>query len=57
MLVELLLAVLASGFALGWLFAEALGGSLGVVAVVALCGAVVAWVLAVLVFQVGRLIW
>jgi hypothetical protein len=45
------LAVLASGFALGWLLAEALGGSLAVTAIVALCAAVVAWVLATLVFR------
>jgi hypothetical protein len=45
------LAVLASGFALGWLFAESLDGSLAVVAVVALSAAVVAWVLAVVVFK------
>jgi hypothetical protein len=45
------LAVLASGFALGWLLAEGLGASLAVTAVVALCAAVVAWVLANLVFR------
>ena len=36
------LAVLASGFALGWVFGEALGGSLGVTAVVALSAAAIA---------------
>ena len=45
------LAVLASGFALGWLLAEALGGSPGVAAVVAACAAVVGWVLVVFVFR------
>jgi hypothetical protein len=45
------LAVLASGFALGWLVAEGLGGSLGVAAIVALCAAVVSWVLATVVFR------
>lgn len=50
------LALLASGFALGWLFAESLDGSLAVVAVVALCSAVVAWVLAVLVFKAALLV-
>lgn len=50
------LAVLASGFALGWLVAEALGGSLAVIATVAGCGAVVAWVLATLVFRAGMLV-
>jgi hypothetical protein len=45
------LAVLASGFALGWLVAEALGASLGVAAIVALCAAVVGWVLATVVFR------
>jgi hypothetical protein len=47
------LAVLASGFALGWLLAESLGGSLGVAAVVAASGAVLAWVLATLVFRMS----
>ena len=55
-LFSLHLAVLASGFALGWLFAESLDGSLAVVAVVALCGAAVAWVLAVLVFEAALLV-
>jgi hypothetical protein len=45
------LAVLASGFALGWLVAEGLGGSLAVAAIVALCVAVVGWVLATVVFR------
>jgi hypothetical protein len=45
------LAVLASGFALGWLVAEGLGASLGVAAIVALCVAVVGWVLATVVFR------
>jgi hypothetical protein len=45
------LAVLASGFALGWLVAEGLGASLAVTAIVALCAAVVGWVLATLVFR------
>ena len=47
------LAVLASGFALGWVLGESLGGSLGVTAIVALCGAVVAWVLATFVFRMS----
>ncbi|CCH86967.1 Putative Nickel/cobalt efflux system [Modestobacter italicus] len=50
------LAVLASGFALGWLLAESLGGSLGVISIVALCAAVVAWVLATLVFRAALLV-
>jgi hypothetical protein len=50
------LAVLASGFALGWLVAESLGGSVAVVATVALCAAVVAWVLATLVFRAALLV-
>jgi hypothetical protein len=45
------LAVLASGFALGWLVAEGLGGSLAVTAIVAACVAVVGWLLATLVFR------
>ncbi|MGY1641500.1 hypothetical protein ACI782_10250 [Geodermatophilus sp. SYSU D00703] len=45
------LTVLASGFALGWLLAESLGGSPGVAVVVAACSAVVAWVLATFVFR------
>jgi hypothetical protein len=45
------LAVLASGFALGWLLAEGLGGSLAVAAIVAVCVAVVGWVLATVVFR------
>jgi hypothetical protein len=45
------LAVLASGFALGWLLAESLGASPGTAAVVAACTAVVAWLLATLVFR------
>jgi hypothetical protein len=45
------LAVLASGFALGWLVAEGLGGSLAVATVVAVCVAVVGWVLATVVFR------
>lgn len=50
------LALLASGFALGWLVAESLGGSVGVVAIVATCAAVVAWILATLVFRAGMLV-
>ena len=50
------LAVLASGFALGWLVAESLGGSVAVIAVVAACSAVVAWILATLVFRAGLLV-
>jgi hypothetical protein len=50
------LAVLASGFALGWLVAEALGGSLSVIAIVAVCAAAVAWVLATLVFRAALLV-
>jgi hypothetical protein len=45
------LAVLLSGFALGWLLAEGLGASAGVAAVVAACAAVVAWILATFVFR------
>jgi hypothetical protein len=45
------LAVLASGFALGWLVAEGLGGSLTVAVIIALCVALVCWVLAVVVFR------
>jgi hypothetical protein len=45
------LAVLLSGFALGWLLADALGATAGVAAIVALCSAVVAWVLATFVFR------
>ncbi|MGY1746451.1 hypothetical protein [Blastococcus sp. SYSU D00695] len=55
-MVSIHLTVLASGFALGWLLAEALGGSLGVVAIVAACAAVVAWVLASLVFRAALLV-
>src|SRR3954447_22411610 len=50
------LALLASGFALGWLLAEALGGSLAVTAVVAFCAAVVAWALATFVFRAALLV-
>ena len=50
------LAVLASGFALGWLVAESLGGSVAVVTIVAACAAVVAWILATLVFRAGMLV-
>ena len=50
------LALLASGFALGWLVAESLGGSVAVTAVVAACAAVVAWVLATLVFRAAMLV-
>jgi hypothetical protein len=45
------LAVLLSGFALGWLAAESLGATAAVAAVVAACSAVVAWVLATFVFR------
>src|SRR3954454_12259588 len=50
------LAVLASGFALGWLIAGGLGRSLGVSAVVALCAAVVGWVLATVVFRAAMFV-
>jgi hypothetical protein len=50
------LAVLASGFALGWLLAESLGSSPGVAAVVAACAAVVAWVLATFVFRAAMFV-
>src|SRR3954471_10871345 len=50
------LALLASGFALGWLLAESLGGSLAVTFVVAACAAVVAWALATFVFRAGLLV-
>jgi hypothetical protein len=49
-------AVLASGFALGWLVAESLGGSVGVTAIVAGCAAVVAWVLSTVVFRAALLV-
>jgi len=45
------LALLASGFALGWLVAEGLGASAAVGFIVALCAAVVGWVLARVVFR------
>jgi hypothetical protein len=45
------LAVLASGFALGWLVAEALGAELATLAVVAIASAVVAWVVVTLVLR------
>jgi hypothetical protein len=45
------LAVLASGFALGWLVAEGLGASLAVAAIVAVCAGVVGWLLATVVFR------
>ena len=45
------LAVLASGFALGWLVTEPFDASLGVSLVVALAAAAVAWVLATFVFR------
>jgi len=44
-------AVLASGFALGWLITEPFNASLGVEFVVALAVAVAAWVLATFVFR------
>jgi hypothetical protein len=44
-------AVLASGFALGWLLTEPFNASLGVEFVVALAVAVAAWVLATFVFR------
>ncbi len=44
-------AVLASGFALGWLLTEPFNASLGVAFVVALAAAVAAWVLATFVFR------
>ena len=45
------LAVLASGFALGWLITEPFNASLGVAFVIALAAAVAAWVLATFVFR------
>jgi hypothetical protein len=45
------LALLACGFALGWLVAEGLGASVGVAFIVAACAAVVGWVLARVVFR------
>jgi hypothetical protein len=45
------LAVLASGFALGWLVAEGLGGTVAVAAVVGVTAAVAGWVLATFVFR------
>ena len=47
------LAVLLSGFALGWLVAEGLGASLTVGLIVALCAAVVGWLLTTVVFRVA----
>jgi hypothetical protein len=55
-LMSIHLTVLASGFALGWLLAESLGGTPTVVATVACCAAVVAWVLANLVFRAALLV-
>ncbi|MGV1007486.1 MAG: DUF4203 domain-containing protein [Dermatophilaceae bacterium] len=45
------LAVLLSGFGLGWLLADAFNASVGVGLVIALAGAVLAWVLVTLVFR------
>jgi hypothetical protein len=45
------IAVLASGFALGWLVMEPFDASIGVAFVVALAAAVVAWVVATFVFR------
>jgi hypothetical protein len=45
------LAVATSGFALGWLLAEALGASVLTAFLVAVAAAIAAWVLAVLVFR------
>jgi hypothetical protein len=45
------LAVLASGFALGWLLTEPFNASLGVAFGIALAAAVAAWVLATFVFR------
>jgi uncharacterized membrane protein (DUF485 family) len=45
------LALLACGFALGWLVAEGLGASVAIAAIVAACAAVVGWVLARVVFR------
>jgi uncharacterized membrane protein (DUF485 family) len=45
------LAVLLSGFGLGWLLADAFNASVGVGFVIALGGAVLAWVLVTLVFR------
>jgi len=47
------LALLASGFALGWLVAEGLGATVTVAAIIALCAAALTWVLARLVFRAG----
>jgi hypothetical protein len=49
------IAVLASGFALGWLITEPFNPSLGVAFVVALAAAVVAWLVATFVFRNVRL--
>jgi hypothetical protein len=55
-LVSVHLALLASGFALGWLLADGLGGSVAVVLIVALCAAVVTWFLATFVFRAALLV-
>ena len=50
------LALLASGFALGWLLAGELGASAAVAVVVAACAAVVVWVLATFVFRAAMFV-
>jgi hypothetical protein len=45
------LALLASGFALGWLVAEGLGATVAVAGIVAGCAALLSWVLATVVFR------
>jgi hypothetical protein len=49
-------AVLGSGFALGWLLADALGADLGVVAVIAVASALVAWFVATFVLKAALLV-
>ena len=45
------LAILAAGFAVCWLLAEAFGAGPGTALLISACGAVLTWLLAVLVFR------
>lgn len=47
------LAILASGFGLGWVLADVFGASAGTALTVAAAGAVISWVLVTLVFKVA----
>jgi hypothetical protein len=47
------LAVLGSGFALGWVLAVLFGADLGVTVLAGLAGAVIAWVTVTLIFRLG----